>query len=220
MSAAFLAILPFLFLGSPSGHDFEFHMFSWMEVVHQWKQGLFLPRWATYAHWTFGEARFLFYPPVSWNLGAFLGSILPWQMVSGAYVWLTLSAAGFSRFMVARRWFNTTDATFAAELYAVNPYHIVVVYWRSALAELFASCLLPWVLLYVLRSEEEGPRVILPLGGIAAATWLTNAPAAVMVTYSIAFLLLTVAIVRRNWRVLMYGAAAVAMGAALAAFYL
>ena len=220
VSAAFLAIVPFFFLGSPSGHDFEFHIFSWMEVVHQWKQGVFLPRWATYAHWTFGEARFLFYPPASWNLGAFLGSILPWQMASGAYVWLTLSAAGFSMFMLARRWFNVADATFAAVLYAVNPYHHVVVYWRSALAELLAGCLLPLLLLYVLRSEEEGPRAILPLAGIVAAAWLTNAPAGVMVTYSIAFLLLTFAIMRRNWRLPMYGAAAVGIGAALAAFYL
>jgi len=220
MGAALVAIIPFCFLGSPSGHDFEFHLFSWMEVVQQWKQGIFFPRWATYAHWTFGEARFLFYPPASWNLGALLGSILPWPIASGAYVWLVLSASGFAMFVLARRWFSLADATFAAVLYALNPYQLVVVYWRSALAELLAGCLIPLLLLYVLRSADEGARVILPLGAIVAAAWLTNAPSAVMVNYSLAILLLAIAIERRNGRVLIYGAGAVALGAAMAGFYL
>lgn len=219
-SAAFAVVIPFFFFGNPSGHDFEFHLFSWMEVVHQWKQGILFPRWATFAHWTYGEARFLFYPPISWNLGALLGTILPWEATSGAYVWLVLTGSGISMFLLARRWFDRRDAIFAAVFYAANPYHLVIVYWRSAFAELLAGCLLPLLVLYALRSDDDGPRVILPLGLIVGAAWLTNAPAAVMVNYSLALLLITVAILRRNYRVLLYGAGAVALGSALAAFYL
>jgi hypothetical protein len=218
--AAFAVIIPFFLLGNASGHDFEFHLFSWMEVVHQWKQGILFPRWATFAHWTYGEARFLFYPPASWNLGAFLGTFLPWEVTSGAYVWLVLTASGISMFLLARRWFDRGDAIFAAVFYALNPYHLVVVFWRSAFAELLAGALIPLLLLYVLRAEDDGPRVIFPLGLIVAGAWLTNAPAAVMVNYSLALLLLTVAILHRNYRVLLYGAGAVALGSALAAFYL
>jgi hypothetical protein len=220
MATAFAVVTPFLFLGNPSGHDFEFHLFSWMEVVHQWKQGIVLPRWASLAHWTYGEARFLFYPPASWNLGAVLGAILPWKMVSGAYVWLALSESGWSMFLLARRWMGRWDAVFAATLYAANPYHIVIVYWRSALGELLASCLLPLLLLFVLRADEEGPQVILPLSLIVGAAWLTNAPSAVMVNYSLALLVVVMALLRRSPRVLLHGAAAVSLGAALAAFYL
>ena len=191
-----------------------------MEVVHQWKQGIVLPRWATFAHWTYGEARFLFYPPISWNVGALLGTFLPWTATAGVYVWLVLSGSGISMFLLARRWFDLKDAIFAAVFYTANPYHLVVVYWRSAFAELLAGCLIPLLLLYVLRSQDDGPRIILPLGLIVAAAWLTNAPAAVMVNYSLALLLVTVAILRRNYRVLLYGAGAVALGSALAAFYL
>jgi hypothetical protein len=220
MVAAFAAVVPFFFLGNPSGHDFEFHLFSWMEVVYQWKEGILYPRWASLAHWGYGEARFLFYPPASWNLGAVLGAFLPWKVASGAYVWIALSASGFSMFLLARRWLGRNDAIFAAVLYALNPYHMVIVYWRSALAELLAGCLLPLLLLFILRAEQEGRRMVLPLSLIVATAWLTNAPSAMMVNYSLALLVLTVAIMRRNARVLLYGAAAVLLGAALAGFYL
>src|SRR5262249_1589247 len=89
-----LAITPFFWRGSPSRHDFEFPMFSWMEVQGQWKEGTLYPRWAALAHWGYGEARFLFYPPASWLLGAALGTLLPWRVVPGVYCWLALCLAG------------------------------------------------------------------------------------------------------------------------------
>ena len=39
-------------------------------------------------------------------------------------------------FALARRWLDAKDAIFAAALYAANPYYIIIVYWRSAFAEL------------------------------------------------------------------------------------
>ena len=219
-AAAFAVVAPMIFLGNPSGHDFDFHLNSWMEIVGQWRQGIIYPRWAALAHYGYGEARFLFYPPASWVLGALLGLILPWRVVPGAYVWVALSAAGVSMFLLARRWVPQRDAIFAAALYAANPYHVVIVYWRSAYAELLASSLLPLLLLFVLRSEEEGRRIIVPLSLVVAAAWLTNAPSAVMVNYSLALLVVAVAIVRRNPRPLFYGAAAVALGAGLAGYYI
>ncbi len=219
MVAAFAMIVPFFFFGEPSGHDFEFHVYSWMEVLSQWRQGIIYPRWAALAHYGYGEARFLFYPPASWMLGAALGALLPWMVAPAAYIWVTLTAAGCSMFLLARRWLERKDATFAAVLYAANPYHIVVVYWRSAFAELLVGVLLPLLLLFVLRAEEEGRRVILPLGLLVGAAWLSDAPAAVIASYSLALLVVVVAILRRSPRVLLYGGVAVLLGLALAAFY-
>jgi len=217
---AFAAVVPFFFFGIPSGHDFEIHLSSWMEVVHQWKQGILYPRWTQFAHWAYGEARFIFYPPSSWTLGAILGGVLPWKLVSGVYTWIALTASGFSMFLLARRWLDRRDATFAAALYAVNPYYLVIVYWRSAQAELLAGCLLPLLLLLVLRMEEDGPRAIVPLSLVLAAASLTNAPADMMIHYSFALVLLVLVIQNRNPRLLLYGAAAVILGAALAAVYI
>src|SRR5437764_9294766 len=116
--------VPFLFSGIPSGHDFEFHLNSWMEVVHHWHQGVPYPHWAALAHYGYGEARFLFYPPGSWLLGAILGLFLPWSLVPAAYVIVVLMLCGCSMFLLARRWMLPRDAVFAAVFYAANPYHL------------------------------------------------------------------------------------------------
>jgi 6-pyruvoyl-tetrahydropterin synthase-like protein/uncharacterized protein DUF6077 len=217
---AFAVEIPFFFFGTPSGHDVEFHLYSWLDVLAQWRQGIILPRWAALANFAAGEPRFLFYPPASWTLGALLTAIFPWTVASCVYIWIALVAAGSSMFLLVRRWLGRRDAIFAAALYAVNPYHLVIVYWRSAFAELLASCLLPLLFLLVLRAAEGERRVIVPLSLVLAAAWLTNAPAAVMVHYSLALLILFFAWQKRSPRVLLVGAAAVGLGVCLAAFYL
>ncbi len=212
-------VLPFLHFGIPSGHDFEFHMNSWMEVHHQWHEGIVYPRWAELAHGGYGEARFIFYPPASWMLGAILGSVLPWALVPAAYLWIVLTLSGMSMFALAQQWLERRDAVCAAVLYAANPYYLVIVYWRSAYAEMLVGALLPLLVLFALRVEEEKWRGAIWLGLVVAAAWLTNAPAAVMVNYSVALLVVAVAIQKRSPRVLVYGVVAVLIGLGLAAFY-
>ncbi len=220
VSVSFLALLPFFWLGIPSGHDFEFHMYSWMEVLSQWRQGVVYPRWDATAHWGYGEARFLFYPPASWTLGAALGAILPWKLAPGAYCWIALTAAGFSMYRLLREWLPTSDALFGAAFYALNPYHLLIVYWRSAFAELLAAVLLPLLLLALLGIRNSGARPVLGLSLVLAAAWLTNAPAALMIHYSAAGLGLLIAIHERSWRPLLRLAFAIALGLGLASFYL
>jgi hypothetical protein len=231
--ACLLAITPFFWWGSPSGHDFEFHMFSWMEVLGQWKHGIAYPRWAAQAHWGYGEARFLFYPPASWTLGAALGAALPWKMVPGAYCWIVLTLAGAAMYRLAREWLPAPDALFAAVFYALNPYHLLIVYWRSAYAELLAAALLPLLLLCMLRLNRPGFRPTLWLSLTLAAAWLTNEPGAVMIYYSAAGLALVIAAIGaareagregswcpQIWRPLVRTALAMLLGAGLASFYL
>lgn len=220
MAAAFAMILPYFFWSNPSGHDFEFHVNSWMEVLTQWKQGVLLPGWAGLAHFGYGEARFIFYPPLSWALGAALGAVLPWRVVPGVYVWIALTFSGSAMFLLARRYLSNRDAIFAAVLYIASPYYVIVVYWRSALAELLAGGLLPLLLLVVLRSRDKGRKNVLPLALIVAAAWLTNIPSAVMLTYSLGLLLILSAALKRNSRILVNGIFACLLGLGLASFYL
>src|SRR5439155_1499752 len=123
---AFCVVFPFAKLGIPSGHDFEFHFNSWIEVLAQWKQGVLYPHWAAMAHYGYGEARFIFYPPLSWTLGAALGALLPWKFVPAAYTWIVLTLSGCAMWLLARRWLPRADAIFVGAVYAANPYHLVI----------------------------------------------------------------------------------------------
>ena len=218
--SAFIVVFPFLVLGIPAGHDFDFHMNCWIEVLGEWRQGILYPQWAALAQFGYGEARYIFYPPVSWTLGAVLGAILPWQVVPGVFVWIALTLSGISMFMLARRWMDGRRAMLASALYAMNPYYVVIVYWRSAYAELLAGALLPALLLCMLKLEEEKAKAVTGLGLIVAGAALINVPTSVMVNYSIALLAVALAIFRRSSKLLVFGAVAGLLGTALAAFYL
>jgi hypothetical protein len=217
---AFAVEVPFFFFGTPSGHDVEFHLYSWLEVLGQWQHGILYPRWASLAHFGYGEPRFIFYPPASWMLGTTLSAIFPWTIAPSAYIWIVLVTAGASMFLLARRWLDVRGAIFTAVLYAVNPYHLVIVYWRSAFAELLAASLVPLLLLFLIKAVEDRQQVMIPLGLVLAGAWLTNAPAAVMIHYSLALLVVFFAVRERSARLLVMGAGAVAIGACLSSFYL
>jgi hypothetical protein len=153
-------------------------------------------------------------------LGSSLSALLPWTVAASVYIWIALVAAGFSMFMLARKWLSPRDAIFAAALYTANPYHLVIVYWRSAFAELLASCLIPLLLLLLLKLATEGWRALVPLALLLAAAWLTNAPAAVMIHYSLALMALLFAWRQRSAKLLVMVAAAVVLAGCLSAFYL
>ena len=111
---ATVIVLPMIFLGNVSGHDFQPHVASWIEAAGQWREGIIFPRWAAGANAGFGEPRFIFYPPGSWILGAALGSVLPWRMAPGAFIWISIFIAGMSMWKLAREWLPASQAIAAA----------------------------------------------------------------------------------------------------------
>jgi len=217
--AALAVVAPFAVRGVACGHDLVFHMNGWLEVAQQWRQGVLYPQWAANANYGSGEPRFIFYPPLSWMLGGALGSFIPWLFVPVAFDIVAVILAGWAMFTMAREWFEQPDAALIAVAYAVNPYMLLTIYARSAFAELLAASFFPLLVLWIVR-DRPARNLFVPLALTIAGVWLTNVPAAIIACYLVVLLLAVVTVWRHNLRVFAYGAAAIALGLALASFYI
>ena len=216
LACAAIAVLPLAWRGTSCGHDFDFHLQSWLEVAHHWREGVLYPHWTASANYGAGEPRFVFYPPVSWLLGAILGILLPWSWTPVAFTLIAFIGCGLSFFSMAREWMPEDAATVGACVYLVNPYLMFVDYERTAYGELLSAILLPLLVLYGLREKPS----LLPLSFVIAALWLTNAPSAVMGCYLLVLLVLVMAVRQRSYNLIARAAGAALLGVGLAAFYI
>jgi hypothetical protein len=219
-------VWPFFWLGSASGHDFEFHVASWLDVSYQWSEGTFYPRWTAWTNHGFGEPRFIFYPPLSWMLGAALTRILPLPWVPACYVLLVQTLAGLCAYFLLRRLTSERGALLGAACYVANPNALLINYVRSDFAEQLACALFPLLLLGTLRItrllKENNSRnpPVLALALPFAAVWLCNAPAGVIASYSVALVMAWALVTQRSWKIALRGAAGIGLGFGLIGFYL
>jgi len=222
-----LAIVsPYFVRGTASGHDFEFHVASWQDVAFQWKEGTLYPRWTALTNHGFGEPRFIFYPPLSWIIGAALLRTVPGPWVVVLFVILTQTLAGCSAFLLLRRLVGERAGLFGALCYAANPNFLLITYIRSDFAEQLACALYPLLFLGALRvsnlieDKASYSRKVIAFALPFTAIWLSNAPAAVIATYSSALIFAWAAFTSRSWRIAVRGACGMALGFGLAGFYL
>src|SRR5271157_631791 len=157
--AAAIAIAPQLARGPSCGHDFDFHLVSWLDCQSSWRQGILYPHWAASANFGAGEPRFIFYPPLTWMLGAALGLALPWTLVPAALTFLLLAATGLATRALARQALSGGPATLAGCAALFSGYALFCAYERSAFGELTGGLWIPLLLLCILRDRN-------PSGGL------------------------------------------------------
>ena len=226
--AAAAAAAPVALHGPFCGDDSEFHLVSWLDAQQSWLHGIPYPHWTPSPNYGAGEPRFLFYPPLTWMLGAALGFVLPWAWVPVAMVFLLLAGTGLATFALARRLLAEAPATLAAIASIFSVYVLYTAYERAAFAELAGGFWIPLLLLFALRDDAplaatfrralSGSTV--PLALVVAGAWLSNAPVGVMASYLLAGVALGSAWLSRSWFPVIRGAVAGALGIALAAIYI
>jgi hypothetical protein len=231
--AAAFAVLPQLLQGNSCGHDFDFHLVSWLDARTSWHNLLFYPHWTPSANYGAGEPRFVFYPPLTWMLGAALGFVMPWSLVPIALTFLLLAGTGLATRALACEVLDDGAATLAGCAAIFSGYALFTAYERSAFGELAGGMWIPLLLLVLLREQKAGepgasrtsawlrtfdgsPAIALLIAG----AWLSNAPVGVMASYLLAAVAAVLAVRRRSIIPMVRAAAGVVLGLGLAAVYL
>lgn len=226
--AALAASLALIVQGASCGHDFDFHLASWFDALHSWRQGIFYPRWAPSPNYGAGEPRFIFYPPLIWMAGALLRVLVPWHAVPFVLTFLIFLATGLSTCALARQVLAPAPATFAGCVAIFSGYTLYTAYERTAFGELTGGFWIPLLLLFLLREPDpsrQGWRRALDgcaalLAVVVAGAWLSDAPLGLIASYTLAAMALLASLLRRTWVPIQRAVVATALGLGLAAIYL
>ena len=151
--AAAVAVVPQLIRGNSCGHDFDVHLVSWLDCVNAWRHGIPYPHWAPSPNYGAGEPRFVFYPPLTWMLGAALGVIFPWSIAPIVLTFLTLAGTGLATRALALEALDDAPATLAGCVALFSGFALFTAYERSAFPEFAGGVLLPLLLLFALRDR-------------------------------------------------------------------
>jgi hypothetical protein len=225
--AAAVAAAPLALHRPLCGDDLQFHLVSWMDAQQSWRHGTLYPRWAPTLNFGAGESRFIFYPPLSWMLGAALGLLLPWALVPAALSFLLLAGLGMGTRWLAREALPDVAATLAGCVAMFSGYALFTSYERAAYGELCAGMWFPMLLLFALRDRNRSATLYgraldgstVPLALAVAGAWLSDAPAGVMAGYLLAGVALAGALLARSWFPVTRAAIAFTLGMGLSAVY-
>ncbi len=226
--AAFVAIVPQLIRGNSCGHDFDVHLVSWLDCVNSWRHGIPYPHWAPSPNYGAGEPRFVYYPPLTWMLGAALGMVLPWPIVPIALTFLTLAGTGLGTRALALEALDDIPATLAGCAALFSGYALFTAYERAAFPESAGGFWIPILLLFLLRDRNPSAPLFrrtfdgstVPLALALAGSWLSNLPLGVIAGYLLAGGALLWALVNRTWAPVLRAAVAGALGFGLSALFL
>lgn len=212
-----LIALPNVLLGVHGGDDFAFHIPTWLDAASQQRT---FPEWAASVNFGFGDARFQFYPPISWALGGLLCRFLSPPAALACYIFVCAVVAGFSMYMLARPYLTRVESLIAGAFCPLSPYFLYDLYHRAAYAEALAAAILPGSIALLLRVQRTGRlRDIALFAASYSLIWLTNIPLAIISSISFLTLSVVLSLTYRDRKFLFAAALGALLACGLIAFY-
>ncbi len=150
----------------PRGADILLHYYRIAALAEMLGQGFLYSRWFPFLASGYGYPILLYYAPLAHHLGAGFYALGAGIGPATLLVFgLTLFLAATGAFAWARERLGDAGGLGAAAAYAFAPYVLLNVMARSALAEVLALAIVPWVFWALTRLQREGR----PIHGLLAA---------------------------------------------------
>jgi hypothetical protein len=150
----------------PRGADILLHYYRIAALSEMLGQGFLYSRWSPFLAGGYGYPILLYYAPLAHYLGAGFHALGAGIGPATLLVFgLTLLLAATGTFAWARERLGDAGGLGAAAAYAFAPYVLLDVMARSALAEVLALAIVPWVFWALTRLQREGR----PIHGLLAA---------------------------------------------------
>ena len=125
-------------------HDLEYHIIRLWQFDQNIRAGIFIPRWAPDLNHGYGVPLFSFFYPlpnyIAETFRAFHFSYIE-SVYSTVAVGFILSP--FTFYWWARRFFNVRASVISSLFYMLAPYHLVDVYIRGSIGEVWILALAP-----------------------------------------------------------------------------
>lgn len=142
-----MTIAPLLEQDYPVNHSTQFNL-SWaFQYQRQFFGGQFYPRWLEYSNFGFGNATFVFYPPLSLvatlPFAAFHSSVSA-SLVGSMTIALVVFALGIYGY--GNCFFQKSTSLILTIVSLFNPYLLINLYQRGAIAEVWGMAWIPWIL--------------------------------------------------------------------------
>src|SRR5581483_5464656 len=81
-----------------------------------------------------------------------------WPTTLFVLMTLMMAGAGLALYAVSRLFFSRVASAAAAALYVLLPYHLIDLYWRGALPEIFGFVFMPLVFYFAYKAGSRGAR--------------------------------------------------------------
>ena len=228
-------------LRMPATHDMFLHYDQMKSFYAGLASGEVYPRWEEDTNRGFGAPTTSFYPPgVYYVTGLGYALAHNWTAALLWAQWLMMLGSAAAIYWYARRAMSRGGAIVAMAAYVLGPYHLLDQYQRGAIAELLGFIWMPLMLgagerLMKKEEGEKGSRAgkgrswarirsrVVATGvlGLSYGAFIwSHPPTAYQFSLAFGVAMAVLAVMKREWRGLLWIAAGLALGVGLAAAYI